>query len=125
MEGKSEVRSPRSPSYSELMRQWKELDRQEAEADRKAQEAEDARLVATGLYERRADGRPGVWAKPKAERALCGAKTRAGAACQARAVLGSTRCRLHGGLSTGPKTAAGKAAIAKSNRQRGQKPQKT
>jgi hypothetical protein len=36
----------------------------------------------------------------------CGAKTRRGTACQSRA-MANGRCRLHGGLSTGPKTAAG------------------
>ena len=38
--------------------------------------------------------------------ARCGAKTRRGAPCQCPA-MGNGRCRLHGGLSTGPKTAAG------------------
>ncbi|WP_318527335.1 HGGxSTG domain-containing protein [Ruegeria aquimaris] len=40
---------------------------------------------------------------PKSQRPVCGAKTRAGGQCQARAVPGKRRCRLHGGLSTGPK----------------------
>jgi hypothetical protein len=31
----------------------------------------------------------------------CGARTRAGAACQRPAVRGRKRCRLHGGLSPG------------------------
>jgi hypothetical protein len=33
--------------------------------------------------------------------ARCGAKTRAGIACQRPAVRGRKRCRLHGGLSPG------------------------
>lgn len=33
--------------------------------------------------------------------------------CKAPAVKGKTKCRFHGGRSTGPKTAEGKAAIAK------------
>lgn len=33
----------------------------------------------------------------------CGAKTRAGAPCKRRDLYSSGRCRLHGGLSTGPK----------------------
>ena len=37
----------------------------------------------------------------------CGAKTRQGTACRGPAVRGKRRCRLHGGLSTGPKTAEG------------------
>ena len=42
----------------------------------------------------------------------CGARTRRGTACQKSPVAGKTRCRLHGGLSTGPKTPEGKARIA-------------
>ena len=42
----------------------------------------------------------------------CGARTRRGTACQKPSIKGKTRCRLHGGLSTGPKTAEGKARIA-------------
>jgi len=38
--------------------------------------------------------------------ARCGAKTRRGTLCQCPA-MSNGRCRLHGGLSTGPKTAAG------------------
>ena len=39
----------------------------------------------------------------------CWAKTRAGGWCECNA-MSNGRCRLHGGLSTGPKTPAGKAA---------------
>ena len=39
---------------------------------------------------------------------VCGARTRAGAPCRALAMKNG-RCRMHGGGSTGPKTAAGKA----------------
>ena len=38
--------------------------------------------------------------------ATCGARTRRGNACQCPAMRNG-RCRLHGGLSTGPKTAEG------------------
>ena len=38
--------------------------------------------------------------------ARCGAKTRSGTLCQCPA-MPNGRCRLHGGLSTGAKTAAG------------------
>jgi hypothetical protein len=40
----------------------------------------------------------------------CGAKTRRGTPCQCPA-MANGRCRLHGGLSTGPKTAEGIARI--------------
>lgn len=36
----------------------------------------------------------------------CGAKTRAGTPCKRRDLYLSGRCRLHGGLSTGPKRKA-------------------
>ena len=38
----------------------------------------------------------------------CGAKTRRGAACQCPSIRGRRRCRLHGGLSTGPRTLEGR-----------------
>lgn len=41
----------------------------------------------------------------------CGAKTRRGTPCRCKA-LQNGRCKYHGGLSTGPKTAAGKARSA-------------
>ena len=42
----------------------------------------------------------------------CRARTRAGTPCQKPALRGKARCQLHGGLSTGPRTAAGRARIA-------------
>jgi hypothetical protein len=41
----------------------------------------------------------------------CGAKTRAGGTCRCPAMRNG-RCRLHGGLSTGPKTPEGRARIS-------------
>lgn len=41
----------------------------------------------------------------------CEARTRRGSACQCKA-LANGRCKYHGGLSTGPKTAAGKMKSA-------------
>lgn len=40
---------------------------------------------------------------------ICGAKTRKGTPCQSRALFASGKCKNHGGLSTGPRTAEGKA----------------
>ncbi|MDF1718659.1 MAG: HGGxSTG domain-containing protein [Antarcticimicrobium sp.] len=48
----------------------------------------------------------------------CGARTRKGTPCRARAMPGKTRCRFHGGLSTGPKTREGREPIAKAQRRR-------
>jgi hypothetical protein len=45
----------------------------------------------------------------------CGARTRKGPPCRCPAVRNKKRCRLHGGLSTGPITAAG---LARSKRAR-------
>ena len=51
----------------------------------------------------------------KEERPRCGARTRAGGRCQARALWHpgelaprNGRCRMHGGLSTGPRTEEGR-----------------
>ena len=48
----------------------------------------------------------------------CGAKTRLGCPCKSPA-MGNGRCRMHGGTSTGPKTAEGKARIAAARRASG------
>lgn len=56
-------------------------------------------------------------AKPKPERKLCGAKTRRNTAC-IRKALANGRCPNHGGMSTGPKTEAGRQRIAEAQRQR-------
>ncbi len=49
----------------------------------------------------------------------CGAKTRSGAPCAKFPVEGKRRFRLHGGLSTGPKTPAGRATISAANTKHG------
>lgn len=48
---------------------------------------------------------PGRWKR------FCGARTRKGTSCRCKA-LKNGRCRLHGGLSTGPLTEAGKRKSA-------------
>ena len=45
----------------------------------------------------------------------CDAKTRAGGMCQNPAIGSRTRCKLHGGLSTGAKTVAGKEKVRTAN----------
>ena len=76
---------------------------------RAAEEREARRARAAANRELR--NRP-----PKRELPPCGARTRAGGSCKARpwrprdAVLPRNgRCRMHGGLSTGPRTPEGKA----------------
>lgn len=51
-------------------------------------------------------------------RRTCGAMTRRGIECLLKSEPGKRRCRLHGGLSTGPKTDEGKARIAEAQRKR-------
>lgn len=51
--------------------------------------------------------------KPRSRRAqrigvTCGARTRAGCPCQSRVIYRNGRCRNHGGLSTGARTAEGR-----------------
>ena len=43
----------------------------------------------------------------------CEAKTRAGTPCKQKAIYLNGRCKLHGGMSTGPKTAEGKETAAR------------
>ena len=51
-------------------------------------------------------------AKAQADRVRCGARRRRdGMPCEALSVPGRRRCRWHGGLSTGPKTAEGIAKV--------------
>ena len=55
---------------------------------------------------------------PRSQRPRCGARTRKGTPCKTRVRHGLTRCRLHGGASTGPRTDDGREAIRASNRRR-------
>ena len=50
----------------------------------------------------------------------CGAKTRRGTACLRPANKNNGRCRLHGGASTGPRTADGRARISAANLRHGE-----
>jgi hypothetical protein len=59
-------------------------------------------------------GRPGNW--DNAPR--CGAKTRASTACRS-AAMKNGRCRMHGGMSTGPRTPEGIKRIRASRTKHG------
>ncbi|MEQ9564265.1 MAG: HGGxSTG domain-containing protein [Pseudomonadales bacterium] len=48
----------------------------------------------------------------------CGARTRQGTPCKRKVIPGSNRCRNHGGLSTGPKTAEGRKRIGEAQKLR-------
>jgi hypothetical protein len=58
-----------------------------------------------------------VWRLPRAERPHCGASTRQGTLCK-RQALNNDLYPNHGGLSTGPKTKAGRTRIAKAQKAR-------
>lgn len=45
----------------------------------------------------------------RSSRPPCGARTQKGAPCQGGKIPGRKRCKWHGGLSTGPRTVAGRA----------------
>ena len=51
----------------------------------------------------------------------CLARTRRGSPCQNPAIGGRTRCKLHGGRSTGPKTSAGRARVIAANTKHGRR----
>lgn len=53
-----------------------------------------------------------------AETARCGAKTRSGRPCRSLPVRGRSRCRMHGGSSTGPKTPEGRRRVGEATRKR-------
>jgi hypothetical protein len=69
------------------------------------------RLAALGLAGDRSPLR-------RKERPRCGARTRKGLPCLVKVEPAKRRCRFHGGLSTGPRTAEGKARIAAAQRRR-------
>lgn len=53
-------------------------------------------------------------AQTKLKRVRCGARRRSdGKPCEALSMPGKRRCRWHGGSSTGPRTAEGKAKVSK------------
>ena len=49
------------------------------------------------------------------------AKTRRGTLCQNPAIKGRSRCKLHGGRSTGPRSPEGKARVAAANTKHGRR----
>mgnify|MGYP000302934394 CR=1 FL=1 len=61
----------------------------------------------------------GVYAYDLTTLPICGARTKAGNACKRVAKLKTGRCRLHGGLSTGPRTEDGLRRSKLANRKHG------
>lgn len=54
----------------------------------------------------------------KSRSGQCGARTRKGTPCRAKALPGKMRCKYHGGMSTGPKTPEGRERISEAQRRR-------
>jgi hypothetical protein len=75
-------------------------------------QANHAALTKSGLATRFGADWPGQ---------RCLAKTRAGGACQNPTIKGRTRCKLHGGKSTGPRTPEGKARAAAAHTKHGRR----
>lgn len=92
------------------------------------------RYVAFWRYRKRYDAQqeraglwPGQYPLPKFPDDLrdltCGARTRKGTPCKRRDLHDNGRCRMHGGLSTGPRTEAGKQQ-SRINGMKGGRPRK-
>lgn len=81
----------------------------------KAQELDTARRLLANVSIRAPASRP---ATPIPPNEFCGARTRAGTPCKSRALYKSGRCKNHGGLSTGPRTAEGKARASQNARKK-------
>lgn len=56
--------------------------------------------------------------KQNRRRVICGAKTRQGHPCKNKSEPGRRRCKFHGGLSTGPKTAEGRRRVSEAQKAR-------
>ena len=72
----------------------------------------DTALTKAGMATRFGPGWPGH---------RCGAKTRAGTPCQNPAIKDRSRCKLHGGKSTGPRTPEGKARVIAAHTKHGRR----
>lgn len=62
-------------------------------------------------------GKRRVRRQPAKDGQKCGARTQVGHPCRGRAIPGKRRCKWHGGSSTGPRTAEGRARALANLRQ--------
>lgn len=98
--------------YEACERHYAERERLETEGEAGALD----HLMRTGVYP--SAELPPLPAFPEAIQGLtCGAKTRAGTPCKQLGLFLSGRCKLHGGMSTGPTSAEGKAKAAQNGAQ--------
>ncbi|NLH99552.1 MAG: hypothetical protein GX446_08660 [Chthonomonadales bacterium] len=107
-----------------LLRLLREFALVDAGKGRYVTDPETGALIFRRVHPRRhspaaeVDHSSGAAHTPERERPRCGARCRDGHPCMARCVPGRSRCRMHGGLSTGPKTPEGRDRIRESNRRR-------
>ena len=89
----------------------------DAQAEAVAHAKSEATMSRRKLREaRRQAWRADLEALPKRLRPVCGARNRRGKPCQSKKLLRGGRCKLHGGMSTGPKTPEGLARCAEAGR---------
>lgn len=79
--------------------------------------------IKWGNFRSTTRARKGVLSKtgyigPSRVQHACGAKTRKGTPCRAKALPGKTRCKFHGGCSTGPRTLEGRRRISEVQKRR-------
>lgn len=101
--------------------QWARLDAREARGAKRARSLAAQTLQETGPLwgqSRHAWRAMVTYLTPTCERP----SLHTGQPCRLLVVRGRTRCRLHGGRSTGPRTDAGREAIRESNRRRAASP---
>jgi hypothetical protein len=94
-------------NWLDMLEQVVKQQQQAERIEQRKQQREDKRRLHDQNQTKRRKPR-----KPK-----CGARTRRGTAC-IRKALANGRCPNHGGLSTGPKTKAGKRRIAAAQKKR-------
>ena len=79
-----------------------------------------------GVSQQAYSGKGPSWSGDPSKASRCGAKTRSGKPCRAPAMWSTrtrryTRCRLHGGASTGPKTPGGLEKCRRANWKHGKR----
>ena len=101
-----------SPSLQRIQLLAEDVRMQEAVANfqRRIAERKEQRRNVLQEWRRLHDERVELCELRRARNAArCGAKTRTGTPCKRKPELGRTRCRCHGGCSTGPRTPEGRA----------------
>lgn len=103
--------SPADPQ-AELRARWKAMLSRQAKA-RKALEAAGLEWWQINARLPREDWRPFADLR-------CGARSkRTGEPCKLKSIYACGRCKFHGGMSTGPKTAEGKATASRNGKAKG------